>query len=135
MVKDKYFPDIWKDCEVRVAYTLSYNIPKFLKKRTALIRTYTTPLLWFRRKLEKVQQDMIKQPGNFINKTKRDIKKKVNGLEKEYPAFSEFHLAKPDRFVGDFCQKLGITKDVLIYFEKYVNTFVSNNGSLLDRYG
>ena len=43
-------------------------------------------------------------------------------------------MEKPDRFDGDSCQKLGIVKDVLVHFEKYVNAFVSNNGSLLDRY-
>ena len=45
--------------------------------------------------------------------------------------FSEFHLEKPDGFVGDSCQNLGIAKDVLIYFGKYVNAFVFNNDSLL----
>ena len=104
---------------------------KFLKKRNALIRTYTTPVPCFRRKFKNVQQDIVKQPVNCINKTKRDIKKKFNDPQKKYPAFSEFHLEKLDRFVGDSCQKLGIVKDVLVYFKKYyVNAFVFN-GSLL----
>ena len=64
-----------------------------------------------------MQQDIVKQPANCI-KTKKDIKKKFYDPEKEYPAFSEFHLEKLDRFVGDSCQKLGIVKDVLVYFEK-----------------
>ena len=100
---------------------------KFLKKRTGLARTYTTPLPCFQRKLKKVQQDIIKQPANCINKTKRDIKKKINDLDTEYP----------DIFIGDSCQKLLIVKDVLVYFGKYVNAFVFN-GSLLEdrsRYG
>ena len=41
-----------------------------------------------------------------------DIKKKFNDPEKEYPAFSEFHVQKLHRFVGDSGQKLGIMKDV-----------------------
>ena len=85
-----------------------------------------------------MQHDVVKKTANFINKTKRDIKKNFNDLEKEHPAFSEFHLEKPDRFAGDYCQKLGIAKDVLVYFEKYANPFVFNNASLLDkdrRYG
>ena len=53
-----------------------------------------------------------------------DIKKKFNDSEKEYLAFSEFHLEKLDKFVGDSCQKLGIMKDVLLYFEKYVNAVI-----------
>ena len=78
-----------------------------------------------------MQQDIVRQPANCINKTKKDIKKKFDDPEKEYPAFSEFHLEKLDRFVGDSCQKLGIVKDVLVYFKKYyVNAFVFN-GSLL----
>ena len=101
-----------------------------MKKRNALIRTYTTPLPCFRRKLN----DIVRHPANCINKTKKDIKKTFNDPEKEYPTFSEFHLEKLDRFVGDSCQKLGIGKDVLVFFEKYVNAFVFN-GSLLDRYG
>ena len=56
-----------------------------------------------------------------------DIKKKFNDPEKEYPAFSEFHVQKLHRFVGDSCQKLGIMKDVLLYFEKYVNAFIFNS--------
>ena len=47
-----------------------------------------------------------------------DIKKKFNDLEKEYSVFSEFHSEKLGRFVGGSCQKLGIVKDVLVYFEK-----------------
>ena len=35
----------------------------------------------------------------------------------------------------DSCQKLAITKDILVDFEKYANDFVFNNGFLLDRYG
>ena len=81
-----------------------------------------------------MHQDIVKQPANFINKTKRDIKKNFNDLEKEYPAFSEFHFEKPGRFVGDSCQKSVVAKDVLVYFEKYVNAFVFNIGCLLDRY-
>ena len=77
-------------------------------------------------------QDIVKQPANN-NKTKRVIKKNFNDLEKEHPAFSEFHLEKPYRLAGDYCQKLDIAKDVLVYFEKYVNAFVLNNGSLLDK--
>ena len=65
-----------------------------------------------------MQQDIVKQPANCINKTKRVIKKKFNDLEKEHPAFSEFHLEKLDRFAGDSCQKLGTVKDVIAYFEK-----------------
>ena len=98
-----------------------------MKKRTGLARTYTTPLPCFQRKLKKVQQDIIKQPANCINKTKRDTKKKINDLDTEYP----------DIFIGDSCQKLLIVKDVLVYFGKYVNAFVFN-GSLLEdrsRYG
>ena len=64
-----------------------------------------------------MQQDILKQPANCI-KTKKDIKKKFYDPEKEYPAFSEFHLEKQDRFVDDSCQKFGIVKDVLVYFEK-----------------
>ena len=67
-------------------------------------------------------QDIVKQPANCINKTKRDIKK--NDTEQEFPAFSEFHLEKLDRFVGDSSQKLGIIKDVNAFDFK---------GSLLDR--
>ena len=44
-------------------------------------------------------------------------------------------MEKPHRFVDDSCQKLDIVKDVLVYFEKYVNAYVFNNLSLLDRYG
>ena len=86
-------------------------------------------------KIKESIADIIKQPANFSNKTKRYIKKNFNDFEKEHPTFSEFHLEKPDRFVGNSCQKLGITKDVLVHFEKYANAFVLNNGSLLDRYG
>ena len=32
VVKDKYFPGIQKDCEVRVAYTLPYNIFQVFKE-------------------------------------------------------------------------------------------------------
>ena len=53
-----------------------------------------------------------------------DIKKKFNDSEKESLAFSEFHLEKLDKFVGHSCQKLGIMKDVLLYFEKYVNAVI-----------
>ena len=56
-----------------------------------------------------MQQDIVKQPANCI-KTKKDIKKKFNDPEKEYAAFSEFHLEKLDRFVGDSCQKLVLSK-------------------------
>ena len=73
-----------------------------------------------------MQQDIVKQPANCINKTKRDIKEKFNDLEKEYLAVSEFHLEKLGRFVGDSCQKLGVVKDVLVYFENYINAFVFN---------
>ena len=38
-------------------------------------------------------------------------------------------------FAGDYCQQLGITKNILVNFEKYANVFVFNNDSLLDRYG
>ena len=68
--------------------------------------------------MKKVQHGVVKKPANFINKTKRDIKKNFNDLEKKHPALSEFHLEKPDRFAGDYYQKLGIAKDVLVYFEK-----------------
>ena len=67
--------------------------------------------------MKNLQQDIVKQPANYI-KTEKNIKKKFNDPEKEYAAFSEFHLEKLGRFVGDSCQKIGIVKDVLVYFEK-----------------
>ena len=94
--------------------------------RNVLIRTCTTTLPCFQRKLKNVQQDIVKQPANCINKTKRDIKEKFNDLEKEYLAFSEIHLEKLGRFVGDSCQKFGGVKDILVYFENYINDFVFN---------
>ena len=51
---------------------------KLLKKRNALIKTYTTTLPYVRKKLKNMQQDIAKQPANCINKTKRDVKKKFN---------------------------------------------------------
>ena len=54
---------------------------KFLKMRNVLIRTCTTTLPCFQRKLKNVQQDIVKQPANCINKTKRDIKKKINNSQ------------------------------------------------------
>ena len=45
------------------------------------------------------------------------VKKKVNNLRKEHPAFSQFNLEKTGSFAGDSCQKLGSTKDVLVHFE------------------
>ena len=78
----------------------------------------------FLKKSEESKADIVKQPANFINKIKRYVKKKNNNLEKEHPAFSQFHLKKPDSFVGDSCQKLGSTKDVLIHRNR--NTTVSD---------
>ena len=75
--------------------------------------------------------NMVKKPANFINKAKKYITKNFNDLEKEHPVFSEFHLEKPDSLVGKICQKICITKDTLIHFEKHVNAFFFNNGSLL----
>ena len=48
-----------------------------------------------------------------------------------------FIWRKPGRFdfVGNSCQKLGITKDVLVHFKKYADAFVFKNGYLLDRNG
>ena len=86
---------------LKLCFTIVFH---FFKKRS-----YTKPLPYFRRKLKKVQQDIVQQPGNCINKTKRDVKKKINDLEEKYPAFSEFHLEKLDRFVGgskiSYCQR------------------------------
>ena len=79
------------------------------------------------KKSEESIADILKQPVNFINKTKRYIKKNFYELEKQHPAFSEFRLEKPDRFAGDSCQKLGIPEDVLIHFEKYANAFIESN--------
>ena len=45
---------------------------------------------------------------------------------------SQLHLQKPDSIIGNMCQKLGITKDVMEHFKSYDNTFVLTNGSLLD---
>ena len=45
---------------------------------------------------------------------------------------SQLHLQKPDSLIGNLCQKLGITKDVMEHFKSYDNTFVLTNGSLLD---
>ena len=78
--------------------------------------------------------DIVKQPTNFINKAKRDIKKNFNDLEKEHPAFSEFHLEKPGSFVGYSCQTLGITKNTLVHFQKYANAFVFNNAWFFARH-
>ena len=96
-----------------------------MTERTALIRSYTT-LTLFSKKREESIADIVKQPANFINKSKRYVKKKINNLEKEHPAFSQFHLEKPDSFAGDSCQKLGSTKDILVHFEKYANALVFN---------
>ena len=84
----KIFRKIVKLEQLTHCFTIFF---KFLKKRTALIGTYTTPLLCFQTKVKKVQHDIVKQHANFINKTKRDIKKNFNDLEKEHPAFSKFH--------------------------------------------
>ena len=78
----------------------------------------------FLKKSEESKADIVKQPANFISKIKRYVKKKNNNLEKEHPAFSQFHLEKPNSFVGDSCQKLGSTKDVLIHRNR--NTTVSD---------
>ena len=69
------------------------------------------------KKSEESIADIVKQPVNFINKRKSYVKKKINKLEKEHPAFSQFNLEKPDSFAGDSCQKLGSTKDILVHFE------------------
>ena len=63
---------------------------KFLKKRIALIRTYTTPLLCFQTKVKKVQQVIVKNPENFVNKTKRNIKKILMILRKNIQLSQNF---------------------------------------------
>ena len=45
---------------------------------------------------------------------------------------SQLHLQKPDSIIGNMCQKLGITKDVMEHFKSYDNFFVLTNGPLLD---
>ena len=71
----------------------------------------------FSKKSEESIADIVKQPVNFINKSKRYVKKKINNLGKEHPAFSQFNLEKTHSFAGDSCQKLGSTKDVLVHFK------------------
>ena len=124
VVTDKYFPSIQKGCEARVTYTLLYIIFQVFKDEKCPNKNIYHNLTLFSEKIEECAAG--KQPANCINKTKRGIKVKFNDLEKEYLAFSEFHLEKLGRFVGDSCQKLGVVKDVLAYFENYINAFAFN---------
>ena len=104
--------------EVRVAYTLFYNIFQvFDQDDNCPNKIIYHTLTLFSKKSEESIADIVKQPVNFINKSKSYVKKKINKLEKEHPAFSQFNLEKLDSFAGDSCQKLGSTKDVLIHFE------------------
>ena len=113
MAKGNYFQDIWKDCEVRVTYALFYDIFQVLEEENRPNKNIYHTFTLFSKKSG---ESLLVNP-------------------KRFPAFSEFHLEKLHRFVDDSCQKLGIVKDILVYFEKYVNAFVFNNLSLLDRYG
>ena len=65
------------------------------------------------------------------------LRKILMTLRKNIELAQNFIWSKPDGFgfVGDSCQKLGITKDFLVHFKKYANAFVFKNGYLLDRYG
>ena len=83
------------------------------------------------KKSEDCLADIIKRPVNS-SKAERFIKKNPNDLEKEHPAFSQLYFEKPDSFIGNCCQKLGITRDVIKHFESYDNAFVLANDSLLD---
>ena len=98
---------------------------------TALIRSYTTLLPCFR--IADIA-DIVKQPVNFINKSKRYVKKKINNLGKEHPAFSQVNLEKTHSFAGDSCQKLGSTKDVLVHFKNNCCLRRVNTEMILDQH-
>ena len=53
---------------------------------------------------------------------------------RKHPAFSQFHLEKPNSFVGDSFQTYGITKEILVHYEKYANAFVFNGSLLYKRF-
>ena len=78
--------------------------------------------------------NIVKQPANFINKSKRYVNKKINNLGKEHPAFSQFNLEKTDSFAGDSWQKLGSAKDVLIRFENNCCLRKGNTEMILDQH-
>ena len=108
---------------------------KFLKKKTALIRTY--PHYWSVFKEKDYSSYIVQQPTNFINKAKRYVKKNFNDLEKEYPAFSELHLKRTRQLwlCWWFLPKIRYHKRHSRTFLKTCYAFVFKNGYLLDRYG
>ena len=69
VVKDKYFLDIWKDCEVRVTYTLFHNIFQVSEEENSPNKNIYHTLALISKKCEESIED------NFINKAKRYIKK------------------------------------------------------------
>ena len=52
VVKGKYFPDIQKDCEVRVAYTLLYNIFQVFEEEKCPNKNIYRTLTLFLKKIE-----------------------------------------------------------------------------------
>ena len=132
MIKDKKFPQIWKDCEERITYTLLHDIFQIFQAENCPNKDIIHTQHLLSKKSEDCLADIVKRPVNSINKAKRFIKKNPNDLEKEHPAFSQLHFEKPDSFIGNWCQKLGIAKDVIKHFESYNNAFVLANDSLLD---
>ena len=129
MVKDKYFPDIWKNRKVRVSYTLFHNIFEVFEEENCPNKNIYHTFALFSKKSEESIEDTI---NNLLILLKRpeDISRKILMILRKHPAFSQFHLEKPNSFVGDSFQTYGITKEILVHYEKYANAFVFN-GSLL----
>ena len=77
--------------------------------------------------------NIVKNPHNFIRKTKPYLKKNPNDLEKLHPDFSEEGKEeRPAGHVGVFCQNLGITAYTLENYSSFKSNFSFNNGSILE---
>ena len=85
VIKDKTLPQIWKDCEVRVTYTLLHDIFQIFEEENYPNKDIIHTLHLLSKKSEELLADIVKQPVKFINKAKSFIKKTPDDLEKEHP--------------------------------------------------
>ena len=84
MVKDKYFPDIWKNRKVRVSYTLFHNIFEVFEEENCPNKNIYHTFALFSKKSEESIEDtinnlliLLKRPEDILRKILMILRKNI----------------------------------------------------------
>ena len=66
MIKDKKLPQIWKDCELRVTYSLLHDFFQIFEAENCPNKDIIHTLHLVSKKSEDYLTDIVRQPANFL---------------------------------------------------------------------